>query len=162
MGFRGGFRVGGFRVLARRLRLFSGSLKVCWKKRPFVGVVPAGAGSALGGDSGGYEKGDHPRLCGVCFKVKHEQIRRTGSPPLVRGLRKFVGYGLQLPRITHVWSGSATGPGMTNDGPTGYPQPTRGHLSVSEHSPSGLPLAAHLDSLLECLAIIPGSFVIAG
>ena len=44
MGFRGGFWVGGFRVLARCLRLFSGSLNVCWKKRPFVGVVPAWAG----------------------------------------------------------------------------------------------------------------------
>ena len=44
MGFRGGFWVGGFRVLARCLRLFSGSLNVCWKKRPFVGVVSAWAG----------------------------------------------------------------------------------------------------------------------
>ena len=56
--------------------------EVCWSYR---GIIPAYAGS-----TGNIQKcrstcGDHPRVCGEHERLDHQQVRRSGSSPRMRG-----------------------------------------------------------------------------
>ena len=74
MGFRGGFRVGGFWLLARCLRLFSGSSKVYWGKRPFVGFTPGWAGEPWQRLRSCRHSQVYPRPCGNPGMRESQQI----------------------------------------------------------------------------------------
>ena len=54
----------------------------------FVGITPACAGNTSERNTEGSEIWDHPRLRGEYIFQSRLHVRRTGSPPLARGIRR--------------------------------------------------------------------------
>ena len=75
----------------------------CW--RALSGITPAYAGKTVVKHINGLRTEDHPRVCGEnksCSGLPH---RRRGSPPRMRGKRRFGQYASRATRITPAYAG---------------------------------------------------------
>ena len=69
--------------------LMRGVSSLSIRNNPFVGIIPAHAGSILYQKQGIEEFGDHPRSCGEYSLRQNEGSGFKGSSPLMRGVSEL-------------------------------------------------------------------------
>ena len=73
-----------------------------------IGITPAYAGKSEKGYDKFTEIGDHPRLCGEKRRRHFAHLRRSGSPPPMRGKAAFNASTMSYTRITPAYAGKSS------------------------------------------------------
>ena len=112
-----------------------GALIIVFSPRVDEGIIPACAGSTLGGSHGKVHQEDHPRMRGEHVLRGHREVGRVGSSPHARGAPvRHVGRDL-VAGIIPACAGSTAGSRRGRTAPRDHPRMRGEHPSGSTYSP---------------------------